>query len=162
MQKIYDNLEPGGWVEYQDTAMELVGSNAAADEYIRASDLARWFKVFKAGLRSATGRDPEVARQYKDWMREIGFVDVVERQGLSPINSWPIDPEDRLIGQFARMDAEKVVDSSVKLLLAGGMTEEELPSFKAAVKWSLGDCNMRGYYIRTCQPSSLRLDSRRL
>lgn len=34
LQKIYDNLQPGGWVEYQDTAMELVGSDPAAHECI--------------------------------------------------------------------------------------------------------------------------------
>lgn len=147
MQKIYDNLEPGGWIEYQDTAMEITGSDAVADKYIRASSLARWLELFKAGLRGVTGRKPEVALEYAQWMREIGFVDIVERPCLIPINGWPLDPDDQLLGKFVRMDIEKVVDSSVKLLLAGGMIQEELPSFKEAVKWSLGDCNMRGYYI---------------
>lgn len=148
LQTIYDNLEPGGWVEYQDTAMELTGSNAAADEYMRTSALARWIDIFKHGLRSATGRDPDVARMYRQWMVDVGFVDVVERPVLGAINSWPLDPEDRLLGHFSRMDMEKVVDSSVKLLLAGGMTQEELPLFKTALTWNLGDCNMRGYWIR--------------
>lgn len=147
LQKIYDHMEPGGWVEYQDTAMEITGSDPATDEYIRASSLARWIDLFKAGLRSATGRSPEVALLYANWMKEIGFVDVVEKPCLVPINSWPLDPDDQLLGKFVRLDTEKVVDSSVKLLLAGGMTQEELPAFKEAVKWSLGDCNMRGYYV---------------
>lgn len=147
LQKIYDHLEPGGWVEYQDTAMEITGSDPVTDEYIRASSLARWIDLFKAGLRSATGRSPEVALLYAGWMKEIGFVDVVERPCLAPINSWPLDPDDQLLGKFVRLDTEKVVDSSVKLLLAGGMTQDELPAFKEAVKWSLGDRNMRGYYV---------------
>lgn len=147
LKKIYDHMEPGGWVEYQDTAMEITGSDTATDEYIRASSLAKWIDLVKAGLRSATGRNPEVALLYSKWMKEIGFVDVVERPCLIPINSWPLDPEDQLLGKFVRLDIEKVVDSSVKLLLAGGLVQEELPAFKEAVKWSLGDCNMRGYYV---------------
>lgn len=146
LQKIYDNLSPGGWVEYQDTAMELVGSDAATHEYIQASALERWNSLLKAGLRNARGRDPGVTRRLQHWMREIGFADVVERKILAPINSWPLDPGDKVLGQFLRLDNEMVVESSVKLLLAGGLTQEELPEFKEAVKWSLGDAGMRGYW----------------
>lgn len=146
LQTIYDNLQPGGWVEYQDTAMELMGSDPSTNEYILASALERWNSYLKAGLRNAKGRDPAVTLKLQHWMREIGFVDVVQKPVLVPINSWPLDPEDRLLGQFTRMDNEMVVESSVKLLLAGGLAQEELPDFKAAVKWSLGDAKMRGYW----------------
>lgn len=146
LQKIHDNLQPGGWVEYQDTAMELVGSDPAADEYIQASALARWTRLLKAGLRNAQGRDPAVTHKLQHWMSEMGFVHVVAKQVLAPINSWPLDPEDRRLGQFLRLNNEMAVDSSVKLLLAAGLTEEELPEFKAAVKWSVGDKHMRGYW----------------
>lgn len=159
LQKIYDNLNPGGWVEYQDTVMELVGSEPAAHEYLQASALARWNNLLKAGLHNATGRDPEVVRKLQHWMREIGFVDVVEKQILDPVNGWPLDPEDRRLGQFTRLDTDMVVESSVKLLLAGGLTEAELPEFKAAVKWSLGDEDLRGYWIRRSLLRWTRLES---
>lgn len=149
LQTIFDNLNPGGWVEYQDTAMELVGTEPGIHEYIQASALERWNSLLKAGLQNARGRDPGVTRKLQHWMKEIGFVDVIEKPVLAPINSWPLDPEDRRLGQFLRLDTEMVVESSVKLLLAGGLTQEELPDFKAAVKWSLGDANMRGYWIGT-------------
>lgn len=100
----------------------------------------------KAGLRNTSGRDPEVTLKLQHWMREIGFVYVVVKTFLLPVKSWPLDPEDRLLGKFTRMDNEMVVQSSVKLLLAGGLAHEELPDFKAAVKWSLGVANMRGYW----------------
>lgn len=126
--------------------MELTGSDPSTHEYIVASALERWNSFLKAGLRNARGRDPAVTLKLQHWMREIGFVDVVEKMVLVPINSWPLDPEDRLLGQFTRLDNEMVVESSVKLLLAGGLAQEELPEFKAAVKWSLGDAKMRGYW----------------
>lgn len=156
LQKIYNNLKPGGWVEYDDTAMELIGDEPSAHEHLQASALARWNNLLKAGLRNSRGRDPEVTRKLQHWMREIGFVDVVENPVLLPVNSWPSDPEARRLGQFTRLDTEMVVESSVKLLLAGGLTQEELPDFKADVKWSLGDARMRGYWRRR----SLHLVSR--
>lgn len=126
--------------------MELVGSDPATHEYIQASALEKLNSLLKAGLRNSRGRDPGVTRKLQHWMREIGFVDVVEKPVLAPINSWPLDPGDRRLGQFLRLDNEMVVESSVKLLLAGGLAQEELHDFKAAVKWSLGDANMRGYW----------------
>lgn len=148
LQTIYDNLKPGGWVEYQDSAMDLVGCDEAADAVVQASPLAQWVAYMSAGLRSINGRDPFVTRKLKGWMGEMGFVDVVEERVLKPVNSWPLDPDDSRLGRFTRLDTEKVVDSSVKLLLAGGLTQEDLPKFKAAVKWNLGDDNMRGYWMR--------------
>lgn len=146
LQRIHDNLKPGGWVEYQDIAIELVGSDPIAQAYIQASVVWRWNELIKAGLRTALGRDHGVTLKLHDWMRDTGFVDVVERQVLWPINSWPSDPEDRRLGQFTRLDTEKLLESSVKLLLAGGLTQEELPDFQAEVKWSFGDPNLRGYW----------------
>lgn len=147
MQTIYDNLEPGGWVEYQDTGLEIVGENAASEEYIRASKLTQWADIFKVGMLKTTGRDIGISRKYQSWMTEIGFVDVTEKPILVPINSWPLDPDDQFIGHFSRRNVGKVVESSFKFLLAGGMTEAELPSFQDDVKWCLGDTMMRGFWI---------------
>lgn len=147
MQKIYDNLEPGGWVEYEDSALEFIGVDAEAEEYVRASPVAQWMDLMKRGLWNAVGRDIAVALKYKQWMAEIGFTDVVEKPVLCPVNSWPLDPVDREIGHFCRLDMERALDSTVKMLLAGGLTQEELPAFKESVRWSLGDRNLRGYFI---------------
>lgn len=147
MQKAYNNLEPGGWVEYEDTALEFVGADAEAEEYVQASPVARWIGLMKAGLWNAVGRDFTVALKYKQWMAEIGFTDIVEKPILCPVNSWPLDPADREIGNFFRLDLERALDSTVKLLLAGGLTQEELPAFKESFTWSLGDRKLRGYFI---------------
>lgn len=149
LQRIYDNLKPGGWVEYQDSAMELVGSDDASEAIVQASPLAQWVEYMRVGLHNVKGRDPDVTRKLKGWMGEMGFVDVVERRVLMPVNGWPLDPDDSRLGRFLRLDTEKVVESSVKLLLAGGLTEEALPRFTAAVKWNLGESHMRGYWMRT-------------
>lgn len=77
----------------------------------------------------------------------MGFVDVVEEHILMPTNGWALDPIDKEIGQFAHLDAEKFVPSTVKLLIASGMTEEEMPDFLAAVKYDFADVRLRIYWI---------------
>lgn len=64
-----------------------------------------------------------------------------------PINGWPLDPVDKEIGQFAHLDAEKFVPGTVKILLAGGMTQEMLPDFLAAVKYDFADAKLRVYWV---------------
>lgn len=149
MQNVYDSLQPGGWAEYHDYTVELVGAEPESEEYVQASPVARLTNMMRLGLRNATGRDTTVPRRYKEWMTEIGFVDIVERPLLVPTNSWPLDPEDRLVGHFTRLGTEKVVPGTTKLMLAAGMTQEELPEFFESVQWSLGDARLRGYYIGT-------------
>lgn len=147
MQNIYNSLQPGGWAEYQDFTLEMVGAEPESEEYVQASPLARLTNMMRLGLWNATGRDTTVPRKYKQWMTEIGFVDVVEKPLLLPINSWPLEPEDRLLGQFTRLDAEKGLVGTTKMMLAAGMAEEELPEFFESVRWSLGDARLRGYHI---------------
>lgn len=35
-------------------------------------------------------------------MIEAGFIDVVEKQYLSPVNGWPADPVDKNIGNWCK------------------------------------------------------------
>lgn len=147
LQRIYDNLQPGGWVEYHDHAFEIVGSDPSSEAFTQASAVARLLELMKQGMWNAKKRDLAVPRRYKTWMREMGFVNVVERPLLVPVNSWPVDPADKLLGQFSRMTMEKVIDSSVKMLIAAGLKQEEVPEFLQSCKWSVGHAHLRAYYI---------------
>lgn len=146
MQKAFDQLAPGGWCEYDDFAFEQVPAEPESEAYVRASPSARFLDLATRGLRNA-GRDPQVARKYRGWMEEVGFVDVVEHQLLCPINGWPMDPEDRLLGQFMHLNSEKGVPSMVKVLLASGMPPEEVPEFLEEVKHSIADVKLRAYNV---------------
>lgn len=78
---------------------------------------------------------------------EMGFTDVVEKQVLCASNGWPMDPIDKEIGQYSHLDIEKFVPGSVKILLAAGMKEEELPAFLASVLYDFADSKLRMYWI---------------
>lgn len=146
MQKAFDHLAPGGWCEYNDFAFEQIGVDAEAEEFVRASPSARFHRLAVEGL-TKVGRDPLVARKYKGWMEEIGFTDVVEKQMLCPVNGWPLDPEDRLLGQWMHLDSVKGVPGMVKVLLASGMSQQEVPAFLEEVKHNLADVKMRAYLV---------------
>lgn len=78
---------------------------------------------------------------------EMGFTDVVEEHVLMPINGWPLDPIDKEIGQFAHLDAEKFVPGTVRIMLAAGITQEELPGFLESVKYDFADARLRIYWV---------------
>lgn len=148
MQTAYNHLVPGGWVEYQDFAFEIVAAEESSEEFVRNSAFVRWYDLVRRGLWNATGRDMSAPRKYKEWMEEMGFINVVEKRVLSPVNGWPLDPEDKLLGQFWHSDIEKVFEGAIKMLLAAGLTQEEIPQFIQDVRVSISDRQLRAYYIR--------------
>lgn len=117
IQKAYEHLRPGGWIEYQDF-MWNVDSD---DESHRGTALHQWGHLANAGA-AATGRDFECARKYSDYLRAAGFVDVVERRLQLPGNPWPRDPVARQIGSYIEISGAEVVDAiSAKLLGPAGL-----------------------------------------
>lgn len=48
------------------------------------------------------GRNFNAAKEFKKWLTEAGFVDVVEKQYFSPVNGWPVDHNDQLIGHWCK------------------------------------------------------------
>lgn len=48
------------------------------------------------------GRNFNAAKEFKRWLTEAGFVDVVEKQYFSPVNGWPVDRNDKLIGHWCK------------------------------------------------------------
>jgi hypothetical protein len=49
----------------------------AMDESLNGTNLRKWYKDIVAGA-AAMGRNLGIAKNYKGWMEEIGFVDVEE------------------------------------------------------------------------------------
>lgn len=87
--------------EFHESVFELLPADEDAAEALRASALLQSFRYsLEAGAR--IGRDFNAAKQFKKWMMEAGFVDVVEKQFLSPVNAWPLDPRDREIGRWCK------------------------------------------------------------
>lgn len=79
IRKAYDNLEPGGWLEMMDPTFEAL----CTDGTCAGTQIERMFAlVLEAGRK--VGRDFCVARRYKEFLQQAGFVDVVEEAGPVP------------------------------------------------------------------------------
>lgn len=145
--RVYENLRPGGWAEFQDAVFEPVGEDPNADSFVRNSVYAQYFHGLVAGGH-AHGRDFCAPYHFKEWMIEAGFVDVTKLTILVPLNAWPLNPEDKMMGRWFCSVVLKFLDGSSKLLEAGGMPREEIPGFLDQVRENLTDLRMRGYTER--------------
>lgn len=165
--KVFDNLNPGGWAEFQDYAWELVGSDEQAEAALRASALWRcWQLVISGG--AGLGRDFQAPLKYARWMKEAGFVDIVVKEILAPVNAWPLDPLDRVIGGWYSLDVQKGVKGLAKVLEAAGMTPGDIPAFTDEVCENVTMRTLRAYsprkwlatYLPTYPPRYLPIQRR--
>ncbi|KAJ4393416.1 hypothetical protein N0V93_002626 [Gnomoniopsis smithogilvyi] len=146
ISKVFSNLNPGGWAEFFDWGCETIGADAAAEERLQRSSWAKWANYLVAG-GAAIGRDFTAARKYKQYMIEAGFVDVVEKQILNPLNGWPLDPRDKKLGDWTCLDMLQGVAAVTKLLHLGGLPPEETSAFLEGVRYDLTDATMRVYVV---------------
>lgn len=65
MRHAFNNMNPGGWIEFQDMIIE------SSHRRNLNSPLARWWDDCARGAR-AIGRDNEKPLQYTTWLKEVG------------------------------------------------------------------------------------------
>lgn len=146
LTRIYNNLRPGGYAEFLDYAFEFVGADAAAETFYQASSFARFIRCIVAG-GATHGKDFHSGRKLKDWMIEAGFENVVEQQFPVPLNQWPLDPMDKILGGWSSLNWLKFLGGTTKLLAAGGVPLEEIPTLLEEVREDITNANMRIYWI---------------
>ncbi|KAI1849216.1 hypothetical protein JX265_008627 [Neoarthrinium moseri] len=145
LQKVYDNLRPGGWVEYHEYDPEVFGKDDANQEALMASALWQWCqRLFRSAKRF--GRDMLIARRYKQFLLDAGFVDVTERIILAPNKPWSTDPRERRIGQYMQANSLEMLDAvSAKLLLGDGMSTDESEQLNSRVRESFASPDLHLY-----------------
>lgn len=94
VQRAFDNLSPGGWLELADITFPT-----QSDDGTLAPDspLMQWNEhVIKAG--HTLNHSIEEAKKYKRMMLDAGFINVSEKLYKWPINAWPRDTKYKEIG----------------------------------------------------------------
>ncbi|KAK7993112.1 hypothetical protein PG991_016291 [Apiospora marii] len=125
MAQAFGNLEPGGWVEYHDTTVDVLSMDGST----RGTTLEEWGRLIMAGA-AASGRDVRVSMHYKEWLEEVGFVDVVERKMAGPLGPWPQSARLKETGRVTqRIFYDNVNGMSYKLFRALGYTQEQIDEF---------------------------------
>jgi len=94
VRQIYENLNPNGWVEFQEFTNTLYSSDGTLHN---DNPLALMMDGLTAACEKV-GRTFHPAISLKSWVEEAGFVDVEQRSVRVPIGSWPKDKKLKEIG----------------------------------------------------------------
>lgn len=93
----FNFLRPGGYIELQDASFPFLG----ADEKWEGSAFQHWMRLLMDGSK-AMGKDWNRVPRYKEYLEEVGFVDVVERRFNCPIGPWAKGNKNKTLGVWGR------------------------------------------------------------
>ncbi|KAF5512185.1 Secondary metabolism regulator LAE1 [Colletotrichum aenigma] len=96
LQRCYDNLEPGGYVELQETAIFAKSDDDTLKPEHALSKWAEYLMEASIKLGAAWVDTPEL----RQLMVDIGFEDVALSTYKWPTNAWPKDPHFKELGMW--------------------------------------------------------------
>lgn len=80
--------------------MDIIYPLESDDGTLKEKHPARkWSILLQEGF-AAGGHALNTALYYKDWLKDAGFVDVVEVKEKWPINTWARDPKYKQVGKY--------------------------------------------------------------
>lgn len=129
---VFDNLNPGGWAEFQDHDLKLYSEDGSLKD---DHSVWRWNREFRAAANQI-GRDPQPGPKLEDWVKDAGFKNVVHRRIRLPVGPWPRDPELKEIGLCNLAQVLDGMEGFSLQLFCGvlGWTKEEVTVFLAQVR----------------------------
>ncbi|KAM0809205.1 putative S-adenosyl-L-methionine-dependent methyltransferase [Seiridium cardinale] len=141
MKRAYDNLSPGGWIEFQESSMEYCQENP---DYQGTAGL-RYTELCIRGA-AALGRDLLAVLHYQRWLEEIGFINVNTKIFRLPQGPWAQTEKLKHIGEFhMRNVLEAARGFGWKMLTAAGMTAAEIEDLVAQVQSEIWNRNSHAY-----------------
>ncbi|UZP39241.1 hypothetical protein NXS19_007057 [Fusarium pseudograminearum] len=142
--KIYDNLEPGGYVELQEIDIFI----ASDDNTISKShNLYRWAELLQEAS-DKLGRPYFKPSGLKDVLTKVGFEDVKEYKFKWPTNQWAKDAKHKELGMWNNENANYFLEgvAIAPLTRALGWTREEVAVFIAGARKELNDTRIHAYW----------------
>jgi hypothetical protein len=116
IKSAFESLENGGWLEFQDPTMPVL----CIDDSMNGTALQEWMDaICRAG--EALGRKWTNSKNYKKWMEEIGFVNVVEKRFSWALNPWPKGKHNKLVAMWMQQDLLDGLQGLSMALLTRGL-----------------------------------------
>ena len=144
IQKGFNNLEPGGWMESQE-----LDSKVYCDDGTMSSDwpLLEWSEQQEEAAMDL-GLPLRIANKLRMWYEHAGFVEVKEEIFRVPILEWAKEPQLKMFGRFMAQNMQAgLYGWSVRHFhRAFGWTEAETRVKLARVHNSLFDKTVHAYY----------------
>ncbi|KAK2598741.1 hypothetical protein N8I77_012130 [Diaporthe amygdali] len=137
IRKSFDSLRPGGWIELMDPVFQTLCDDNTLQ-----------------GL--AIGRDLKKPLNYKRWLIEAGFVDVVEEVGPGPGdnslltsagNPWPVEPRWKELGRWLMTNTHRALRGMCwKMLRNYGIEANEVEELLRLASIDVRDTRIHYYY----------------
>lgn len=87
VRQAFENVRPGGWVEFQDFDMEMYAEDAS---FKRGCDTDTYLRLLMEASRKV-GKEPSPGPKLEGWVKEAGFENVECRRFRLPVGPWPKD-----------------------------------------------------------------------
>ncbi|KAL2119971.1 hypothetical protein VTJ04DRAFT_6932 [Mycothermus thermophilus] len=139
---IYDNLNPGGWVESQETIVYF----QAVDNSLEGTALQRWNALLLEGIQK-TGRSATEAVRVRHYLAEAGFVNIREKKFAVPMNPWAKGKEQKEIGSMQLVNNLEGIDGITIGVFTRvlGWKKEDVDKLLVDVKKDLANKNIHAY-----------------
>ncbi|KAL1840130.1 hypothetical protein VTJ49DRAFT_786 [Mycothermus thermophilus] len=144
VKNAYDNLNPGGWVEFQDYDIMYYSEDGSLKP---ESATHQWISEL-IDTSNKIGRDPQPGRSLEKWVREAGFEKVEHHKFRMPIGGWPKDPGLKQIGTYNLAQLLSGLEAFSLRLYCGvlGWSKEELMVLLAKVRKELKDPKLHAQF----------------
>ncbi|KAK3062945.1 hypothetical protein LTS18_003057, partial [Coniosporium uncinatum] len=139
----FEWLEPGGWFELQDYLLPC----KCNDDTYENTNLAKWDQFMLQA--SKIGQRPmDEALNYRKYLENAGFVDIVERMFIWPTNTWPREPHLKRLGQWNEHNITSGMHgfTMAPFTRVLGWSEAEVEVFIAQVRKDVRDRNVHAYF----------------
>ncbi|KAK1465162.1 methyltransferase domain-containing protein [Colletotrichum melonis] len=135
VQNIYEHLNPGGWVEFQDMDGLYYSDDGT---YTAQYTTHTWNQDFVQACESI-GRTARPGPQLEGWVNDAGFQNVVHKRFKAPIGPWPKDPHFKDVGMHNLCQLLDGLEGFTLRLFCGvlGRTEEDVLGMLEGVREEL-------------------------
>ncbi|KAH7632727.1 S-adenosyl-L-methionine-dependent methyltransferase [Sordaria sp. MPI-SDFR-AT-0083] len=143
IQRAFDHLKPGGWLECQElNVLPVCDDGSMTDDY----KLLQWAQDMDVASRAAD-RELIIGDDIKQWLEEVGFVDVQQMVLKLPVGGWAKEPRLKHLGMLWQRNLSGGLSGlSVGLLHRfGGKTVEQVEVDLVDVRNSMFDRNVHAY-----------------
>ncbi|KAL0933069.1 methyltransferase domain-containing protein [Colletotrichum truncatum] len=143
IKSAYQNLKPGGWIEFQDA-----GVNIGCDDGTLPEDYApvKFMDLFIRTFRIHFSWDLEVPLVLPEMLRSTGFTNIHCRTHKMPIGPWAKDRHQREIGLFLSKD---VLWQLVRAVLVKwpqmGLSKQEADTMEQDIRRAFHDTRIHAY-----------------
>jgi hypothetical protein len=138
------NLESGGIFESQETGFPI----ACDDGTMKKSSALYQWSISVNNAAKKLGFPIDTANTTKQSLKDFGFVDVVEKRFMWPMNRWPKEKKYKILGRWTQENFVSGIEAMCMALLTRGLgwSAEEVTTVTDQVKKDMMNTSIHAYW----------------